>query len=404
MGAVLTWERTEDNGSVGVTVSDGTGPVTGATVVARFRDPDSADLWLDHNDGAWKANASVTTLDLSLGEVDATDAPGRYEANLNFGATTGFPAASHRIEVTYVVTSPAGFPTDTDVVQLVGSFLDSPGDVWDEDVVAAHGTSDTAGLLLRALGALISQRTNNATLAALLGVADSPGVDLPEQVDTELSAAHGSGAWDGTESDWSATEREQIRFRLAMDGTQTNPTTNTGTIEDILADTSAVDARLPSDPADESLQQASHAQTQADIAALNNLSQADVQSALTAQGYTAARATLLDNLDAAVSAVLAAVAALNDLDATAVENAVWDASQAAHVGAGTTGESLNNAGAGSGGDWTDAEQEQIRDALGIDGTKTSATGGQLQGIQNQPSGAGFDPETDSLEAIRNRIG
>ncbi len=38
-------------------------------------------------------------------------------------------------------------------------------------------------------------------------------------------------------SDWTATEREQIRFRLALDGTQTNPTTGTGTIEDILADT-----------------------------------------------------------------------------------------------------------------------------------------------------------------------
>ena len=35
------------------------------------------------------------------------------------------------------------------------------------------------------------------------------------------------------------------------------------------------------------------------IAGLNDLSQADVQAALTAQGYTAIRAALLDNLDAA---------------------------------------------------------------------------------------------------------
>jgi len=40
----------------------------------------------------------------------------------------------------------------------------------------------------------------------------------------------------GGAGDWTATEREQIRFRLAMDGTQTDPTTGTGTIEDILAD------------------------------------------------------------------------------------------------------------------------------------------------------------------------
>ena len=49
------------------------------------------------------------------------------------------------------------------------------------------------------------------------------------------------------------------------------------------------------------------------IAALNDLSQADVQSAMTAQGYTTVRAALLDNLDAAVSAVLTAIAALNDV-------------------------------------------------------------------------------------------
>lgn len=41
-------------------------------------------------------------------------------------------------------------------------------------------------------------------------------------------------------SDWTSTEKEQIRFRLALDGTQTDPTTNTGTIEDILADTAAM--------------------------------------------------------------------------------------------------------------------------------------------------------------------
>ncbi len=54
--------------------------------------------------------------------------------------------------------------------------------VWDEDIVAAHGTADTAGLLARALGALISQRTNNATLNALLGVADAAGEDVPSQI------------------------------------------------------------------------------------------------------------------------------------------------------------------------------------------------------------------------------
>lgn len=69
--------------------------------------------------------------------------------------------------------------------------------VWDEDIVAGHGTGDSAGLLLRALGALISQRSNTPTLSGLLGIADSAGVDLPEQINTELETTqgHGAGAW-----------------------------------------------------------------------------------------------------------------------------------------------------------------------------------------------------------------
>jgi hypothetical protein len=95
--------------------------------------------------------------------------------------------------------------------------------VWDEDVVAAHGTGDTAGLLLRALGAVISQRANNPTLDAVLGVVDAAGRDLPEQVDIELTATHGAGAWTTAAGavDWTAAEREQIRDALGVDGTKT---------------------------------------------------------------------------------------------------------------------------------------------------------------------------------------
>lgn len=53
------------------------------------------------------------------------------------------------------------------------------------------------------------------------------------------------------------------------------------------------------------------------ISSLNDLSIADVQTALTNQGYTTVRAALLDNLDQALSTtettILAAIAALNDI-------------------------------------------------------------------------------------------
>jgi hypothetical protein len=65
--------------------------------------------------------------------------------------------------------------------------------VWDEDIVAAHGTADTAGLLLRALGAVISQRGNNATLDSLLGVPDVASTNLADAImDEDIVGAHGT--------------------------------------------------------------------------------------------------------------------------------------------------------------------------------------------------------------------
>lgn len=53
--------------------------------------------------------------------------------------------------------------------------------VWDEDIVAAHGTADTAGRCLRVLDA-ISDRANNSNLNALLGIADSVGVTVQTRI------------------------------------------------------------------------------------------------------------------------------------------------------------------------------------------------------------------------------
>jgi len=90
----------------------------------------------------------------------------------------------------------------------------------------------------------------------------------------------------------------------------------------VALETAAVDGRLPVGPADEALQQAAHTATQALVTSLENLSSADIQSALTAQGYTAARAPNLDNLNAPVSGVPAATAVLlNDVSTGDVQTA-----------------------------------------------------------------------------------
>lgn len=117
--------------------------------------------------------------------------------------------------------------------------------------------------------------------------------------------------------------------------------------------------------------------TGAEIAALNDLSIADVQTALTNQGYTVARAALLDslsNLDAAISSVLFAISGLNNLSGADVQSAlttqgltttragnldrldasitstvdlVWNALVADHQNVGSTGKALSDAGGGS---------------------------------------------------------
>ena len=67
----------------------------------------------------------------------------------------------------------------------------------------------------------------------------------------------------------------------------------------------------------------------------NDISIADVQTALDNQGYTAARAVALDNLDAAISSVITAIAALNDLSIadvqTALDNQGYTSARAANL-------------------------------------------------------------------------
>ena len=85
-----------------------------------------------------------------------------------------------------------------------------------------------------------------------------------------------------------------------------------------------------------------------EITALNDLSSADVQAALTAQGYTTARATNLDNLDAAISSVSTFDPGVTDVTLSAASiaaaaDAVWDETATGHVTAGSFGEELQTA-------------------------------------------------------------
>jgi len=221
-----------------------------------------------------------------------------------------------------------------------------PADPADESSqLAAHGATQAAVGALNDLSQAEAQAAAAAALTAQGYTAaraahldadissraapgDAMALTAPERaaVDAQLSGTHGSGSWEPgpSSADWSTSEKNAIREALGVPGSKSGATG--GQLQDVLADTDAIDTRLPSDPADESSQTAQHATTQAAIAALEDLSQAEAQAAavaaLTAQGYTSVRAGLLDNLDVAISAVIVAIGALNDLDQADVQTAL----------------------------------------------------------------------------------
>lgn len=180
------------------------------------------DQRVDLPDDVWDEDivAAHTTADTAGRALAVLDAISDRANNANLNAILGVPdVAANTIAETlwdeditaHVTASSAGAALDA-----LGTAIDGRSNnanlnallgvadtasftiaetIWDEDIVAAHGTSDTAGLLLRALGAEISQRTNNLTLNDLLGVPDTAATDtVAGQVWEELVAGHNTAS------------------------------------------------------------------------------------------------------------------------------------------------------------------------------------------------------------------
>lgn len=321
------------------------------------------------------------------GQVPAT---GRYVR----GAISGTEVERQEVDIPAILVD-----TDVTIPGLIAALNDPTvaaiaDGVWDEDIVAAHGAASSAGLLVRALGAAISTRANSPTLAALLAVPDVASATIltaiADWLETSGTNPHGTGAWDavgagitpqqvrdamkltptvGVPSAGSvdehldtiegrvdvATSTRSSHSAADVDTTLTGShgagswTTATGfaTSADAVAILAAISALNDIDIADVQTALTNQGYTAARallldnldaaissiataISGLNDLSQADVQSAMTAQGYTSARALLIDNLDATISSVLTAIAALNDPDAGAIADAVWTEVLSAH--------------------------------------------------------------------------
>lgn len=244
--------------------------------------------------------------------------------------------------------------------------------VWDE-AMAGHTTAGTAGEQQNRLDATVSSRAAPGAAMDLVGNAvDAAALATDAVNEIRDSILSDSTPFAGANIDAAITSR----------GAQTDVTA-------ILADTAAMDARLPSDPADESLQQAAHTATQAAIAALNDPTAAAIADAVWDEalaGHLTAGSTgkALDDADAVA-------------DASAIADAVWDEDLSGHATAGSAGEALTNADAG-------ATAAQKIDSVATLDPSSAATGSLLDRLANKDGSKTYDQSTDSLEATRDRIG
>lgn len=148
-----------------------------------------ADTALTDYDAVVPADLPANFADLSItgttGRVDVASVEGSDATDQIRDAILDDATRFSGANLDAAISSRSDFDETADPVELLDtggaagtSASELVDDVWDENIEAAHGSDATAGLLLRALGASISNRSNNATLDALLGVADAVGSDL----------------------------------------------------------------------------------------------------------------------------------------------------------------------------------------------------------------------------------
>jgi hypothetical protein len=259
--------------------------------------------------------ASVNTIDTEVGQIKAkTDQLTFTVANqVDSNALTGGGGDDAATIYSYFTTSSrqdtfkaTGFSTHapTDIVSA-GPITTLSGAVVNVDTVDTCTTnSDMISVSSIANGVWDEAQTGHVTVGT-----------FGYYLDSQISGLSGGGG--GT--DWSSTEREQIRYRLGVDGTATAPSVNSPDISQ-----------------------------KSDISALNDFNPAvDVVASVTTVGSvtnpvvtdTASRDA--SKADVSALATSAEIAALNDPDAAAIADAVWDEQYNQHTAAGTFGKLID---------------------------------------------------------------
>ena len=290
------------------------------------------------------ASSVQTNATQADGFFDGTRIVVRSSTEAAFGLTHEYLQANG----TFNLERPLPFtPAAGDAFLVLGT-----GDVHsllDHDL-AAHTTLGSVGEALNNADVPTSTRAAPGDAMDLVtdavdaaAVAASGAQEIAAEVETDLSATHGAGSWatatgfatpgDVTTSETAILAAIAALTDLSIADVQT-ALTNQGYTSARSALLDFLDAGVSTRATPADVDSAETAILAA-IAALVDLDIADVQTALTNQGYTSARSALLDFLDAGVStratpadvdsaetAILAAIAALVDLDIADVQNAL----------------------------------------------------------------------------------
>ena len=144
-------------------LSDATGPVTGATLARSVYDP-TADEWLQWGDSSWGALADPTACtEVVVGDYDGPP----------IDLSQADPASDFLIVRTEVTAGPAEFvgQVDREVLFFRSSVKDVPGDVWRSIIATINAPGNAAEALLAAGGGLtpdaIAQEVVDQILSAL---------------------------------------------------------------------------------------------------------------------------------------------------------------------------------------------------------------------------------------------
>ena len=196
-----SWLGTAPNALVSSRVDASVGAMAASTLTA-------AAIATDAIAAAKIAAGAITAAKFAAGAIDA--------AAIANGAIDAATFAAGAIDAAAIA---ADAITAAKIAADVGAEIADA--VWDEDIVAAHGTVDTAGRCIRTLDA-ISDRTNNANLNGVLGVPDTAGVDLGEEIADEVwdeaTAGHTTAGSFGeqvkTDIDTLIADADDIQTRL----------------------------------------------------------------------------------------------------------------------------------------------------------------------------------------------